>query len=76
MYKRQDYDPTDRLGAMHRLQWAQAQREFITGLVYYDPSRPSLAEASRMVDAPLVSLGDERLRPGRDVLGELMNGLM
>ena len=61
---------------MHRLQWAQAQREFITGLVYYDDSRPSLAEASRMVDAPLASLGDKQVRPGRKVLAELMNGLM
>ncbi len=71
-----DYDPTDRLGAMHRLQWAQAQREFITGLVYYDMSRPSLAEASRLVDAPLASLGEEQVRPGRAVLDSLMNGLM
>jgi len=71
-----DYDPTDRLGAMHRLQWAQAQREFITGLVYYDESRPSLAEAGRMVDAPLASLGDEQIRPGPEVLAGLMNGLM
>ena len=29
-----DYDPTDRMGAMHRLQWAQENQEFITGLVY------------------------------------------
>jgi len=71
-----DYDPTDRLGAMHRLQWAQTQGELITGLVYYDPSRPSLAETSRLVDTPLSALGDERLRPGREVLAGLMSGLM
>ena len=61
---------------MHRLQWAQAQREFITGLVYYDDSRPSLAEASRMVDAPLASLGEGQVRPGPGVLAQLMSGLM
>ncbi len=71
-----DYDPTDRLGAMHRLQWAQTQGELITGLVYYDPSRPSLAETSRLVDTPLAALDDDRLRPGREVLAGLMSGLM
>ena len=61
---------------MHRLQWAQTQGELITGLVYYDPSRPALAETSRLVDTPLSALGDERLRPGREVLAGLMSGLM
>ena len=46
------------------------------GLVYDDDSRPSLAEASRMVDAPLASLGEGQVRPGREVLAELMSGLM
>ncbi|HOU40464.1 MAG TPA: 2-oxoacid:ferredoxin oxidoreductase subunit beta [Promineifilum sp.] len=71
-----DYDPTDRLGAMHRLQWAQTQGELITGLVYYDPARPSLAETSRLVETPLAALDDERLRPGREVLAGVMSGLM
>ena len=70
-----DYDPTDRLGAMHRLQWAQAQGEFITGLIYYDDSRPSLAEAAQLVDAPLAALDEERLRPGPEALAALMAGL-
>jgi len=71
-----DYDPTDRLGAMHRLQWAQEQGEFITGLVYYNDTRPSLAETSRLTAAPLSSLDEARTRPGREVLAGLMQGLM
>jgi 2-oxoglutarate ferredoxin oxidoreductase subunit beta len=71
-----DYDPTDRMGAMHRLQWAEAQQEFITGLIYYDPNRPSLAEASHMVDVPLSSLPAERIRPSAETLSGLMAGLM
>jgi 2-oxoglutarate ferredoxin oxidoreductase subunit beta len=71
-----DYDPTDRMGAMHRLQWAEAQQEFITGLIYYDPNRPSLAEASHMVDVPLSSLPAERIRPSAETLSSLMAGLM
>ncbi len=35
-----DYDPTDKMAAMYRLQQAQQREELITGLVYYDPNRP------------------------------------
>ncbi len=71
-----DYDPTDRMGAMHRLQWAQENQEFITGLVYYDPSRPNLGETLHLPDDPLSALPDERIRPPAAVLANLMNGLM
>jgi len=71
-----DYDPTDRMGAMHRLMWAQEKREFITGLIFLDESRPSLAETSRLVHEPLVALDEARTRPGRNALAELMSGLM
>lgn len=70
-----DYDPTDRMGAMHRLQWAQEKQELITGLVYYNPSRPSLAETSNLVDEPLSSLSESRVRPGPAVLSKLMASL-
>jgi 2-oxoglutarate ferredoxin oxidoreductase subunit beta len=71
----QDYDPTDRMGAMHRLQWAQQQQEFITGLIYYDPSRPSLVETQELVDEPLASLPESRTRPAPSVLQSLMASL-
>ncbi|HMT20766.1 MAG TPA: 2-oxoacid:ferredoxin oxidoreductase subunit beta [Promineifilum sp.] len=71
-----DYDPTDRMGAMHRLQWAQETQEFITGLVYYNDSRPNLAETSRLGETSLSALDDARIRPGREALAELMSGLM
>ncbi len=71
-----DYDPTDRMGAMHRLQWAQDQQEFITGLVYYDPSRANLAETSRLGETPLSALDDNRIRPSREALAGLMADLM
>ena len=71
-----DYDPTDRMGAMHRLQWAQENQEFITGLVYYDPSRPNLGETLHLPDEPLSALPDERIRPPAVALANLMSGLM
>lgn len=71
-----DYDPTDRMGALHRLQWAHEKQEFITGLVYYDPERPSLAEVSHIVDKPISSLTTEELRPSADSLAQYMAELM
>lgn len=68
----EDYDPTDKMGALHRLQWAEEKREFITGLVYYDPERPSLAEASHLTETPLALLPDEKIRPSRAALADLM----
>jgi 2-oxoglutarate ferredoxin oxidoreductase subunit beta len=61
---------------MHRLQWAQEKQEFITGLVYYDPSRPSLAETVRLGKTPLNALEEERVRPPAAALAGLMSGLM
>jgi 2-oxoglutarate ferredoxin oxidoreductase subunit beta len=71
-----DYDPTDRMGAMHQLQWSAEKQEFITGLIYYDSSRPSLAEASHLINTPLAQLSDEQLRPSQEKLASLMAGLM
>ena len=71
-----DYDPTDRMGAMHRLLWAQEKQEFITGLIYLDESRASLAETARLAQTPLAALEDGRIRPTREVLAGIMSGLM
>jgi 2-oxoglutarate/2-oxoacid ferredoxin oxidoreductase subunit beta len=68
----EDYDPTDRLGALHRLEWAQQKQEFITGLIYYDGSRPSLAELSDMPETSLAHLPPEQLRPSPEALHEIM----
>jgi 2-oxoglutarate/2-oxoacid ferredoxin oxidoreductase subunit beta len=72
----EDYDPTDRMGALHRLQWAQEKQEFITGLIYFNPDRPSLAEVSNMGDSPLSYLPNEKLRPPAEALNKVMVSLM
>lgn len=72
----EDYDPTDRMGALHRLQWAQEKQEFITGLVYYDDSRASFAEVNNMTEKPLVALTEEELRPSAKALEDYMASLM
>jgi 2-oxoglutarate ferredoxin oxidoreductase subunit beta len=70
-----DYDPKDKMGALHRLQWAQEKQEFITGLIYIDEARPSLAEMSRLPDMPLAVLPEEKIRPSREALAGVMASL-
>jgi len=72
----EDYDPTDKMGALHRLMWAQEKQEFITGLIYYDGERKSLAEASDLTETPLAHLPAEKIRPSAESLEEIMASLM
>ena len=71
-----DYDPTDKMGALHRLQWAEQKQEFITGLLYYDDKRPSLAEISHLTETPLAHLQDDKIRPSKQALDDIMKSLM
>lgn len=72
----EDYDPTDRMGAIHRLQWAEANKEFITGLIYYDDRRKPLNEVLNMIEQPLALLPDEKIRPSKEKLDMIMNELL
>lgn len=58
-----DYDPRDRDAAVARILRANRAQEFVTGLLHYDPDRPSFAETARLPDEPLAQLPDDRLRP-------------
>ncbi|MDJ0751976.1 MAG: 2-oxoacid:ferredoxin oxidoreductase subunit beta [Ardenticatenaceae bacterium] len=72
----EDYDPTDRMGALHRLQWAQEKQEFITGLIYYDNSRQALSKVMNMIDEPLGTLPNEKIRPSKEKLDQVMENLI
>ena len=67
------YDPTNKLAALERLQRAQDTQEFITGLIYYNPDRPNLAEVEEL-DTPLSHLSDGQLRPGQEKLEGFLQG--
>lgn len=68
----ENYDPTNRLNALDRLERARRDNEMITGLLYIDPERPSLAEVSDLGKTPLALLPDEKMRPSRAALDEIM----
>jgi len=68
----EDYDPANRIEALRRLQTAHDSQELITGLIYLNQNRPTLAEVNRLVDTPLAQLRDEQLRPSRQALAEIL----
>jgi 2-oxoglutarate ferredoxin oxidoreductase subunit beta len=70
-----DYDPRDRMQAMRLLDEAHEKQEFITGLIYINEERPSLPQLERLPETPLAHLPDSQLRPPREALAKIMDGL-
>jgi 2-oxoglutarate ferredoxin oxidoreductase subunit beta len=71
----EDYDPTDRIGAVTALMRAHEQGEVLTGVFYVDTAKPSFTDMLNLVDEPLASLPESRVRPSRQVLGQIMEKL-
>ncbi len=68
----EDYDPTNRMEALRLLDGAQASREFVTGLLYIDESRPPLPKLVHLPGTPLAHLPTAKLRPSREALSKVM----
>ncbi len=66
-----DYDPIDRVAAMHHLQSLQAQGDVVTGLLYVDPDAVDLHSALNTASRPLNSLAAADLCPGPGALAKL-----
>jgi 2-oxoglutarate ferredoxin oxidoreductase subunit beta len=67
-----DYDPTDRVHAVKSLMEAHAKGEVLTGVFYIDPHKPAFTDMLNLVDQPLATLPQERTRPSKKVLDEIM----
>jgi 2-oxoglutarate ferredoxin oxidoreductase subunit beta len=72
----ENYDPTDRVSAVSALMTAHASGEVLTGVFYIDTQKPSFTELLNLVDEPLGTLPESRVRPSREVLDQVMQGLM
>jgi 2-oxoglutarate ferredoxin oxidoreductase subunit beta len=70
-----DYNPTDRLAALTLLEGADAKAEVLTGVLYINTAKPTFTEMLNMVDEPLATLPESRVRPGRAALEEAMEEL-
>ena len=71
-----DHDPRNRRQAIEVLEQAEREQLFLTGLIYYEEPRPTLADTLHIVDEPLRSLPDDKLRPSSDALDTVMHSLM
>jgi len=72
---RADYDALDKTQAMNLLMEAQRKQEFLTGLIYVEPAKPDFLSLLNLGDAPLATLPQEKTRPGREALAEMMEAL-
>ncbi len=71
----QDYDPTDRVKAMNRLNESHRGGEVLTGVFYVNTQAPSFVDMLNLTDAPLATLPESVVRPGREVLEQVMEEL-
>ena len=71
----EDYDPTDKLAAVRLLHETSRRGEFATGILYVEPDKEDFLASLNMVEEPLAELPIDRVRPGRQVLDEVMESL-
>ena len=69
---RDDYNPNDRAAAVKQLMEAHEKGDVLTGVFYLDTEKPSFTDMLNLVDEPLGTLPQERTRPGKQVLQEIM----
>jgi 2-oxoglutarate ferredoxin oxidoreductase subunit beta len=70
-----DYDPTRKTDALRVLTEAHDKGEIVTGLFYVDTKAQSFIELLNVVDEPLATLPEARVRPPQRVLNEIMEEL-
>jgi len=70
-----DYDPRNLSQVIETLEIAHRDHIFLTGLLYYEEPRLTLAETADLVDTPLARLDSKYLRPSREALAEVMQSL-
>jgi 2-oxoglutarate ferredoxin oxidoreductase subunit beta len=71
----QDYDPTDKVRAITRLNEAKREGEVLTGVLYVNTQAPTFLDMLNLTDEPLATLPQSVVRPGRDVLEQVMEEL-
>src|SRR5689334_25412202 len=71
----ENYDPTHRIDAMHRLHQAHEKNEVLTGVFYGNPKAPNFIDMLNITDEPLATLPQSVTRPGREVLEAAMEEL-
>jgi 2-oxoglutarate ferredoxin oxidoreductase subunit beta len=71
----EDYNPSDKISALRLLHETSRRGEFATGIIYIEPDKDDFIDTLNLVDTPLAALPQDRVRPGKAVLDELMESL-
>jgi 2-oxoglutarate ferredoxin oxidoreductase subunit beta len=71
----EDYDPTNRIESIRRLNQAHEKGEVLTGVFYVNTQAPNFVDMLNMTDEPLATLTESQVRPGREVLDLVMEEL-
>src|SRR5665811_2336861 len=64
----EDYDPTNKIGAVKRLMESHEADEVLTGVFYLNTQAPNFLDMLNMTDEPLATLPESVTRPSRKVL--------
>jgi 2-oxoglutarate/2-oxoacid ferredoxin oxidoreductase subunit beta len=67
-----DYDPTNKNHAVEVLHEATRRHEVLTGIIYVNNKQETFTEMLRLVDEPLATLPESRVRPSREVLEKII----
>jgi 2-oxoglutarate ferredoxin oxidoreductase subunit beta len=70
-----DYDPTDKFAALDLLHRQTNAGEVMTGILYIDNAALTLIDRLQLVDHPLATLPDAKVRPSREALELVMEEL-
>jgi 2-oxoglutarate ferredoxin oxidoreductase subunit beta len=70
-----DFDPTDRFKALMALEESEAKGEVLTGVLYLNTAKPTFLELLNLIDEPVATLPESRVRPSKAVLDSVMEEL-
>ena len=59
------------MAALTALHQAETEKKHVTGLLYFDSSKPSLAEDLGLVSTPLLDVDESDLRPSEEMLKQM-----
>ena len=71
-----DYDPTNKGEALRSLSDSHDKGEIVTGLFYVDTQRPNFIDLLNVMEEPLATLPEAKVRPPKEVLDQVMQSLM
>ena len=65
----------NKMAALGLLHEGQDKGEFLTGLIYVEPTKKDFLSLLNLPEEPLATLPDDRARPPRETLAQMMEEL-